>query len=79
MRKQMTSANKEMVHSLTEREMNWRSIDWEKARREVRRLQMRIAKAVKEGEHGKVRSLQWTLTHSFHARALAVKRVTSRG
>lgn len=66
-----------VVHSLTEREMNWRSINWKKARREVRRLQMRIAKAVKEGEHGKVKSLQWILTHSFHARTLAVKRVTS--
>jgi len=27
----------------------WHSIDWEVARRTVRRLQMRIAKAVKEG------------------------------
>ena len=66
-----------MVHSSTERELNWRSIDWEKARREVRRLQMRIAKAVKEGKYGRVKSLQWILTHSFHAKALAVKRVTS--
>ena len=55
----------------------WRSIDWKKARFEVRRLQMRIAKAVKEGKQGKVKSLQWLLTHSFNAKALAVKRVTS--
>jgi RNA-directed DNA polymerase len=73
----MTSSNTEMVHSSTDRELNWRSINWEKARCEVRRLQMRIAKAVKEGKHGKVTSLQWILTHSFHAKALAVKRVTS--
>jgi len=73
----MTSAKKEMVHSLTERELNWRSIDCGKARREVRRLQMRIAKAVKEGKYGRVKSLQWILTHSFHAKTLAVKRVTS--
>ena len=77
MGKQMTSAKKEMVHSLTERELNWRSIDCGKARREVRRLQMRIAKAVKEGKYGRVKSLQWILTHSFHAKTLAVKRVTS--
>ena len=38
---------------------------------------MRIAKAVQEGKHGKVKALQWMLTHSFHAKALAVKRVTS--
>jgi RNA-directed DNA polymerase len=55
----------------------WRAIDWQKARREVRRLQMRIAKAVKEGKKGKVKALQRILTHSFYARALAVKRVTS--
>jgi RNA-directed DNA polymerase len=38
---------------------------------------MRIAKAVKKGRHGKAKALQWILTHSFYAKALAVKRVTS--
>ena len=56
----------------------WQAIDWQAARREVRRLQMRIAKAVQEGKHGRVKALQWTLTHSFYAKALAVKRVTSK-
>lgn len=37
---------------------------------------MRIVKAYKEGRHNKVKSLQWLLTHSFYAKALAVKRVT---
>ena len=55
----------------------WHSIDWEQARRKVRRLQMRIAKAVKENRWNKVRSLQNLLTRSFYARLLAVKRVTS--
>ena len=55
----------------------WRAIDWQNARREVRRLQMRIAKAVKEGKHGKANALQRLLTRSFYAKALAVKRVTS--
>lgn len=36
---------------------------------------MRIAKAVREGRHGKAKSLQWLLTHSFSAKLLAVKRV----
>ena len=43
----------------------------------VKKLQARIVKAQKEGKHGKVKSLQWVLTHSFYAKALAVKRVTS--
>ena len=75
--KQMTSRRAEMVHPSTSQEVSWRSIDWDKANREVKRLQIRIAKAVAEGRHGKVQALQWTLTHSFYAKALAVKRVTS--
>ena len=38
---------------------------------------MRIVKAHQQGRTGKVKSLQWLLTHSFYGRALAVKRVTS--
>ena len=53
----------------------WNSIKWKNIEAEVYRLQMRIAKAVSEGRHGKVKALQWLLTHSFHAKALAVKRV----
>ncbi|BBO91988.1 group II intron reverse transcriptase/maturase [Desulfosarcina ovata] len=55
----------------------WSSVDWKQAQREVRRLQVRIAKAVKENRWNKVRSLQYLLTHSFYAKLLAVKRVTS--
>lgn len=56
---------------------NWESIDWNKASAYVKKLQMRIVKAQKEGHYSKVKSLQWMLTHSFYAKALAVKRVTS--
>ena len=38
---------------------------------------MRIAKAVKEKRWGKAKALQHLLTHSFYAKLLAVKRVTS--
>ena len=55
----------------------WSGIDWDHARGEVRRLQMRIAKAVREGRWGKVRVLQRMLERSFYAKLLAVKRVTS--
>lgn len=73
----MTSCKAVMVHLSTSKEVTWRSINWKKARYEVRRLQMRIAKAVQEEDYGRVKSLQWVLTHSFYAKALAVKRVTS--
>lgn len=54
----------------------WHSIDWANCHREVRRLQARIVKATQEGRLGKVKSLQWLLTHSFAGKVLAVKRVT---
>jgi RNA-directed DNA polymerase len=54
----------------------WEQIDWSQCEQKVRRLQARIVKATQEGRHGKVKALQWLLTHSFYGRALAVKRVT---
>ena len=56
---------------------SWETIDWAKANAYVKKLQMRIVKAQKSGHFSKVKSLQWLLTHSFYAKALAVKRVTS--
>ena len=55
----------------------WEAIDWRHAWRQVRRLQVRIAQAVKEDRYGRARALQRILTRSFYAKALAVKRVTS--
>jgi RNA-directed DNA polymerase len=54
----------------------WSEIDWDRASREVRRLQARIVKATQEGKWGKVKALQHLLTRSFSGKALAVKRVT---
>jgi RNA-directed DNA polymerase len=53
----------------------WEAIEWQKAVKSVRRVQMRIAKAFREGKQGKVKDLQWILTHAFSAKLLAVKRV----
>jgi RNA-directed DNA polymerase len=39
-------------------------------------MQMRIAKATQEGDYRRVKALQRSLTRSFSARALAVRRVT---
>lgn len=60
----------------SDKAIKWKAIDFAKAKADVKKLQMRIVKAQKEGRYGKVKSLQWTLTHSFYAKALAVKRVT---
>ena len=56
---------------------DWQAIDWPSVYRSVRRLQVRIAKAVREKRWGKVRSLQRILTRSLPAKRLAVRRVTT--
>jgi RNA-directed DNA polymerase len=58
-------------------EMDWRRIEWAKVHRTVRRLQVRIAKAVKEGRWNKAKALSWLLTHAYSGKAMAVKRVTA--
>ncbi len=55
----------------------WKKLPWAQMEREVRRLQMRIAKAIKEGKYHKAKSLQWLLTHSRSAKYLAVRQVTT--
>jgi N-terminal domain of reverse transcriptase/Reverse transcriptase (RNA-dependent DNA polymerase) len=56
--------------------ISWESINWKSVKVHVRRLQIRIAKAVREGHHHKVKALQWLLTHSYNAKLLAIRRVT---
>jgi RNA-directed DNA polymerase len=55
----------------------WNSINWKAVQKQVRRLQMRIAKAVQENRWNKVQALQYMLTRSLTAKLWAVKRVTS--
>ena len=56
--------------------LQWSRMNWPYAQRNVRKLQARIVKATKEGCCGKVKALQWLLTHSRSGKVLAVKRVT---
>lgn len=55
----------------------WQDINWPALEGIVLRIQMRIAKAERDGRRGRVRALQRLLTTSFAAKCLAVKRVTS--
>lgn len=69
-----------LTRSNTQGEIGWHEINWQQVHQNVRRIQIRIVKAVKEGNKRKIRGLQRMLTRSFSAAALAVKRVTeSRG
>lgn len=54
----------------------WESIDWKKIEYDVNRLQTRIAKATVNADKNKAKRLQYLLTHSFSAKAHAVRKVT---
>jgi RNA-directed DNA polymerase len=56
---------------------SWHAINWQAVHRTVRRLQMRIVKAVRESKWHKVKALVYLLTHSFSGRASAILRVVS--
>ena len=55
----------------------WNFINWDKVAQNVKSLQCRIAKATIQGKRHKAKALQWLMAHSFSAKLLAVKRVTS--
>lgn len=73
----MATAAKPLIGAPPALAKEWESLDWAALHRQVQRLQVRIAKAVKENRNGRAQALQWILTHSFAAKALAVRRVTS--
>ncbi|SCU75748.1 RNA-directed DNA polymerase (Reverse transcriptase) [Cupriavidus necator] len=54
----------------------WDAIDWRRVERNVREMQIRIAKATQEGDWRRVKALQRSLTRSWSAKASAVRRVT---
>lgn len=57
-----------------------KKLNWNKIRKNVRRLQIRIAKAVRQNKWRKVKSLSRLLTNSFYAKLLALlKVVTNKG
>ena len=70
----MTTA--QAVGAVSSEAAEWYATDWQAVLHNVRRLQVRIVKAVKEGRWGKVRALLRLLTHSYSGKALAVRRVT---
>lgn len=53
----------------------WRSLDWQSIEKQVGRMQMKISKATVAGNHNDAKRLSYLLTHSFSAKALAVRTV----
>ena len=70
----MTTAK--AVGAVSREAEEWYAINWQAINRNVRRLQVRIVQATKDGRWGKVRALQHLLTCSYSGKVLAVRRVT---
>jgi len=65
------------IDDLKSDELRWNNVIWKNAERIVRHLQTRIVKAVKVGNHKRVRSLHRLLTQSLSTRLLVLKRITT--
>ena len=72
----MTAMSKSLAGASFDQKVDWDNIHWPDVYDQVRRMQMRIAKAIREKRYGKAKALQRLLACSFYAKLLAVKRVT---
>ncbi|WP_299466354.1 group II intron reverse transcriptase/maturase [uncultured Microscilla sp.] len=63
---------KEKIATITD----WHSIDWKRAERQVRILQKKISDAYEQKAYRAAKRLQYVLSNSFYAKALAVRQVT---
>jgi len=54
----------------------WNNINWHVVKESVNKLQVRITKAVKQNKWHLIKRLEYLLTHSYHAKLLAVRKVT---
>ncbi|CEJ96292.1 Retron-type RNA-directed DNA polymerase (EC 2.7.7.49) [Caballeronia glathei] len=55
---------------------DWYAVDWRRVERNVRGMQIRIAKATRDGRWRRVKALQRMLTRTLSAKLYAVRRVT---
>lgn len=72
-----TTAKAERLSDSKNLEFQWKSINWNEAETYVNRLQVRIAKATQDRKWNTVKRLQYLLTHSYYAKALAVRKITT--
>ncbi len=57
-------------------QLKWTGLKWPEHEVVVKKLQVRIAKAIQEKRYGKVKALQHLLTTSFSAKVTAIRKVT---
>ncbi|MFM0051333.1 group II intron reverse transcriptase/maturase [Caballeronia grimmiae] len=62
--------------ALSHAPVNWNAVNWRKVERNVRGMQIRIAKATRESDWRRVKALQRMLTRTLSAKLYAIRRVT---
>ncbi|MDE7243115.1 MAG: group II intron reverse transcriptase/maturase [Oscillospiraceae bacterium] len=72
-----TTAKAERLPDAERLTAQWKAVDWMLVETEVNRLQARIAKATQKKKWNTVKQLQYLLTHSYYAKLLAVRKVTT--
>ena len=75
--KNSKTAKAESLSDTAKLSAQWKSIDWREAEIQVNRLQIRIAKATSKKQWNKVKRFEYLLTHSYYAKLLAVRQVTT--
>jgi|LGOV01.1.fsa_nt_gb RNA-directed DNA polymerase len=68
---------RDYTRATTDFNILWNKLNWSQIEAKVSKLQSRIAKAVGRGRYNLVKKLQYLLTNSFHAKLLAVRKVTT--
>jgi len=54
----------------------WNRVNWDQVKKAVYRMQMRIAKSIRQKRYNKAKALQRLLSRSFAGRLWAVKRIS---
>lgn len=72
----MRESDCEVGSALSHAPDNWHAVDWRRVERNVRGIQIRIAKAARDSNWRRVKALQRMLTRTLSARLHAVRRVT---
>jgi RNA-directed DNA polymerase len=71
-----TISTKDKSLTNTHFRQKWNNINWFLVEQSVNKLQVRITKAVKQNKWHKVKRLEYLLTNSYHAKLLAVRKIT---
>lgn len=69
--------NNKKLCATTDTKLRWKEIDFKKAEKRVKKLQIRLAEAYKEKNYKIVKNIQHLIIQSFSAKALAIKSVTT--